>query len=111
MKIAYLLDWDIVSNSGVLNKVEMQVKMWESEGNEVFVCFTSYRTDNKFLIDVRHLRVFERSRLSLLYFNSLRTFIGKALSFQEVLQYLKEIKPEIIYYRQGGCGFLILIKY
>lgn len=110
MRIAYLLDWDITANSGVLNKVEMQVRMWEEAGHQVFVCFTSYKTQKQFIIKTSNVRVFERPSLAGLYFNPVRTFVGKAISFFQVLQYLKKIKPDVLYFRQSGMWFPFLDK-
>ncbi|MDR6566555.1 glycosyltransferase [Chitinophaga ginsengisegetis] len=110
MRIAYLLDWDINAHSGVLNKVEMQVNMWEKAGHEVFVCFTSYRTNYDFIIKARNVKVFERPALSILYFPPIRTFLGKAISYRQILKYLKSVNPDVIYFRQSGMWFPYLDK-
>lgn len=105
MKIAYLLDWDIINSSGVLQKIARTVSFWEGKGVEVHLLIVSYGTIQEFVPSLPHVRVFDRPELKLLVLSSIKTFIGRNRAFGKVYSYLRSFAPDIIYYRPGTMWY------
>lgn len=101
MKIGYVLDWDIIAQSSVLNKIQKKILYWESLGHEVCLFLVSYKTDSQFIPKLKNIRVFERADLSLLKFSSLKTFLGRNRAFGQMLKEIRVFCPDIVYLRPG----------
>lgn len=97
MKIAYILEWDISKDSGVLNKVLSQTKIWKEQGHDVIIFAITPNKRNEckinyikqYSIDVRLLK------------GSLKTYLNKIISIKKVQKDLEEFKPDIVYIRQS----------
>lgn len=101
MKIGYVLDWDIIAQSSVLNKIQKKILYWESLGHEVCLFLVSYKTDSQFIPRLKNIRVFERADLSILKFSSLKTFFGRNIAFGRLLKEMRIFCPDIVYLRPG----------
>lgn len=101
MKIAYIIDWNIIANSGVLNKVAAKIMFWESEGHEVHLCIVSNNTQNEFIPqNIQHVKVFEQPQMNLLIASKLKTYFGRYKAFKSLYHHVKELDVDVIYFRQ-----------
>lgn len=106
MKIAYILDWNIRSNAGVLNKIAAKIRFWEKDGHEVLLCIISYGTQEEYLPkDLAHIKVFERPELGYLVVDKAKAYIGRTLAYRDVYRYLKQYGPDVVYLRQPGMWY------
>lgn len=105
MKIAYVLDWDILGQSSVLNKIQKKITYWESKGHEVCFMIVSYNTNESFVPHIRHIRIFERPELAYMLFSSLKTFFGRNIAFGRLFKELKTFSPDIVYLRPGTMWY------
>lgn len=101
MKIGYVLDWDIIAQSSVLNKIQKKILYWESLGHEVCLFLVSYKTDSQFIPKLKNIRIFERADLSILKLSSLKTFFGRNRAFGRMLKEMRVFCPDIVYLRPG----------
>lgn len=101
MKIAYVLDWDIIAQSSVLNKICKKISFWEKMGHTVCFMLVSYKTNTIFVPTSKDIRIFERGELSGLLFSSLKTFVGRNQAFGNLLKELRIFSPDIVYLRPG----------
>lgn len=105
MKIAYLLDWDLIAESGVLKKIESTINEWETQGHEVHLMIVSHKTNSQFIPKVKNVWVFTRRQFRILIFSSLKTFCGRNHAFGEIFSKLQQILPDAIYYRPGTMWY------
>ncbi|ERJ57725.1 glycosyltransferase family protein [Sphingobacterium paucimobilis] len=105
MKIVYVLDWDIIAQSSVLNKICAKISYWEMQGNEVHLMIVSSGTVNDHVPRVKNVHVFERPGLSFLIHSSIRTFIGRNMAFGNLYDKIKDIGPDVVYLRPGSMWY------
>ncbi len=104
MRIAYLVEIDLTSESGITNKIKGQTNSWLKEGHEVKVfSFPSFGKEggNK---KVNFLDVDSESFIHPLaqkLKGQPRNYLNKVLSKRDIILSLHRFQPDIIYYRQG----------
>lgn len=96
MRIAFLIEWNAYVASGVLNKVEAQVRAWCAQGHETRAFVVTPRSDQPLAIDP----AITTPIFFLLPFRR-RQFLNKAAVIHRVGQRLRQFGPDIIYYRQS----------
>lgn len=92
MKIAYVVNDDITQNSGVINKIQQQIRIWKDEGHTVFVYSLSATGETSLIED----GVIVGQKVSGSYFKVFFNYFKKVFSLKKVLQ---EYNPDIIYMR------------
>lgn len=101
MKIAYIVDWNINGNSGVLNKVAAIISFWESQGHEVYLCIVSGNTQKQFIPkNLQHVKVFEQPKMKWLFISGIKRYVGRTSAFNSLYKYLSTLSLEVIYFRQ-----------
>ena len=97
MRIAYILEWDISIDSGVLNKVLAQTKIWIENGYKVKIyAITPNKRENK-LEDY-----IDQFYSNFLFIKSgLKTYINKIISIRKIQRDLRLFQPDIVYIRQS----------
>ena len=112
MKIVYFAEWDAFRSTGVLNKIIGQVKTWRSLGNEVELVLISPPGKSKSANPQTESKIFSKTITRLLPQGFIRTYSNKIFSSIHVPNYIRLIKPDLIYYRQGIWypGLLSVIK-
>lgn len=105
MKIAYILDWDIIGQSSVLTKISNKIQYWELKGHEVHLLVVSYKTNRTYMPKIKDIHVFERKNLNWLITSSLQTFIGRNNAFGRMLEELRSLSPDIVYLRPGSMWY------
>jgi hypothetical protein len=96
MRIAFLIEWDAYASSGVLTKVEAQVRTWRSQGHEAQVFVVTPRRNEALAID---LAISTPIFLPLPF--TKRQFFNKIAVSHNIFRYLKQFGPDVIYYRQS----------
>lgn len=97
-----MADWNLEGNSGVLNKIEAQISQWNTNGHETHLWFVSAFTRQEAVpAHLPNVKVFEASLKSTLLPRKVNLFIGRARAYANVLRQIKQLAPDIIYYRQG----------
>ncbi|GAA0714350.1 hypothetical protein GCM10009430_07410 [Aquimarina litoralis] len=98
MKILYLVDFDINSPSGILNKIIQQTTIWKKNGHQVQVLSTkpSRGINNSEIIDVERKSYYSNRKNS-----SLNNYLFKIRNSNRINEDIKKYHPDIIYYRQG----------
>lgn len=109
MKIVYYLEWNPFESSGVLNKVNSQVKEWRSHGHEVRIIFTHpikpLSQDNDFS--------FYYSKWALkMPISFLKNYFNKKFTAKRIAKEIEAFKPDVVYFRQGiyHSGFKTILK-
>lgn len=106
MKIAYIIDWNINADSGVLKKVAAKISIWESMGHEVHFCIVSSNTQNQFLPDnSHHVTVFETPEMKWLPGAGFKKYFGRTKAFHDLSVYLRKLSVDVIYFRQTRWYF------
>lgn len=106
MKIAYIIDWNIISDSGVLNKVTAKIALWESEGHEVHLCIVSNNTKKEFIPkNISHVSVFEQPEMKWFLHPTLKRYLGRSQAFLHLFDYIKALHVDVIYFRQTRWYF------
>lgn len=112
MRIIYLAEWDAFKPTGVLSKIQGQVKTWNNFGNNAELILISPPGKSKSSKPLANAKIFSKPLTRLLPEGFVRTYSNKILSSFEVPAYIRKIQPDLIYYRQGIWypGVLSVIK-
>jgi len=98
MKILYVVDFDLNSPSGILNKISQQTSIWVEKGHVVQVLSTKpSREKNK--IEIKG--VIKKSYHSTRKNSSLNNYFFKVQHSKRIHRDISSFHPDIIYYRQG----------
>lgn len=96
MRIAFLIEWDAYTSSGVLKKVEGQVRTWSAQGHEARAFMVTPRRDGPLVTDPAIT-----TPVFFPFSFRRRQFINKVAGTRVVGRHLREFGPDIIYYRQS----------
>ena len=96
MRIAFLIEWNAYVASGVLNKVEAQVRAWCAQGHEARAFVVTPRSDQPLAIDP----AITTPIFFPLPFRQ-RQFLNKVAVARVVGRRLRQFGPDLIYYRQS----------
>lgn len=106
MKIAYLLETDLTIQSGILFKLNGQIKYWKRNGHKVkfFSVPSTLRnqhgqTTSDPLI-MADYEVFIHPKAAL-FKGSFRNYLNKILVGRKLRSSIRTFNPDLIYYRQG----------
>lgn len=105
MKIIYVLDWDIVGPSSVLNKIEAKIRSWENSGNDVYLFIVSHGTKRDYIPALKNVKVFERGKQNVFVLSSIKTFFGRNNAFGKLYKELIRIQPDVVYLRPGTMWY------
>lgn len=98
MKIVYLADIDLKFNKGVATKLRSQMQHWIGSGHEVELLLIGCE-------DLAELETLEIPVKNIYYpvkifpKKGINVFLSKILSINKINKYLKQVKPDLIYYR------------
>lgn len=98
LKVAYVLELDFLSHSGVAKKVEAQVKGLVSQGCECQVFVISpikFQDKSKYVINTYEIK----TNNSLL--GQILRYVNRVLCASKLRKKLREYDPDVIYYREG----------
>ena len=102
MKIAYIIDWNIHGDSGVMNKVVAKISIWESLGYEVHLCIVSRQTQEQYITKhLSHVTVFETPEMKWLPGAGLKKYVGRTRAFHQLSVFVRKLSVEVIYFRQS----------
>lgn len=93
MKIAYVLDEDISTNTGVVQKIMAQIKVWESLGHKVHIFSLISKNQNSI---IKNGTVISVSRGKINFFQKIKRNYANTLLLDLELQ---KYSPDIIYSR------------
>ncbi|MBE7175755.1 MAG: glycosyltransferase [Mucilaginibacter polytrichastri] len=112
MKIAYIIDWDLHDNSGVLNKIFDKIRRWQKSQHVVQLYVVSYRSKNGIIPeDLQDITfIFERPELGFLKFSVFKTYFGRNIGFKGVFSHLIAWRPDVVYYRQSFIWYPSVYK-
>ncbi|RAV29406.1 glycosyltransferase [Sinomicrobium soli] len=101
MKIAYLLEVNPYINSGIVKKINAQVKEWRKQGNEVYICVLWPRKKENEKVYLQG-SFFSNTILDRLVPDGfVKTYLTKMGSISRIASYLKGINPDVLYARQN----------
>jgi len=106
MKIAYLIDYDLNSNSGVIQKIKQNALQWIEKGHEV------YFVSSMIVYDAEQDMIFQAKPITF-KFGRIRTAIGLLYNSYFIHKLLEKIEYDIVYmkYRLYGiCTIIIMSK-
>ncbi len=94
MKIAYLINYDINQNSGVVQKIKEQVKQWHKSGETVYIVSLKTMTiyDNDY-------KIIAQEKIKSIHLGRLGTAINLLLSIIGLNKLLKTIELDVLYMR------------
>ncbi|MBW1293910.1 hypothetical protein [Aquimarina litoralis] len=98
MKILYLVDFDLNSSSGILNKIVQQTSIWTKNGHQVQVLSTKPSRNQK---NIDFQGVIRKSYYSNKKNSSLNNYLFKVRSSSIINKDIRRYHPDVIYYRQG----------
>ncbi|WP_299434124.1 hypothetical protein [uncultured Aquimarina sp.] len=98
MKILYVVDFDLNSPSGILNKISQQTSIWVKNGHVVQILSTKPSRD-KNKIEIKD--VLKKSYYSTKKNSSLNNYFFKVQHSNHIRSDINTFNPDIIYYRQG----------
>ncbi len=98
MKIAYIIEWDIYEDSGVLKKINSQINEWRLNGSSAYPVLISPKRKKKSLIDGK---LFTSAIIRILPNGFIANYLNKITTINKVSSYLKELNPDIVYIRQN----------
>jgi len=96
MRIAFLIEWNAYTSSGVLTKVEAQVREWCVQGHEARVFVVTPRIDGAMAIDLAI-----STPIFFPFPFRRRQFFNKVFATQTVSRHLRQFGPDVIYYRHS----------
>ena len=106
MKIAYYLEWDVSTDSGVYTKVKAQINQWRLSGHTVELIAVTPNVPD----DGSNINIFS-IKLPRYFKGSVRTYLNKIFTLRKIDGYLSRFHPDIVYIRQStwhpGLGKLL----
>lgn len=104
MRIAYLVEVDLSSESGITNKIKGQTNTWIKEGHSVkvfsFPSFVELHINKKQNVLDVDSEVF-LNPLAQKFKGQAKNYLNKIFSTRSIVKSLQYYKPDVIYYRQG----------